>query len=474
MFHLITVLATLRIARCLQLVHSNVRFTQPDVARWAAPLALALPIFHARFSIATLEYSLALAAVMSAWTVLLKPPSRIREATAIVLLAFAIGVPSLAIVFPVVWGSVSWIHRGRSTSSDFMRKLLRYGYVPAIPLVYSLIFDRLLNTKDKFRVSRDGLIDFGNDLLRLIGLMAVVLVVTHSFWRQMFHHWLRIAVAAGLSYFALFPYFAVGYKPLFDFMPWKMREAVKDVALDRLSIVLPVLVVIAALTVFFMRARNRFSINSFGYLAISTALVFGAATTVFGPMDWDSRHWLVAWPALASLFVAMLGGVGETARRAVAISTFAVLVAASLWISSEYLVDSLKQKAIVGAVQREVLDSRLLDPSPDEYVYVVVDVRTEAQELNARFRKLRPYEWWGLVASGLDISPNRVKLLEREDLGVRRRQSCSIREEGIIMRPQVTSSRWEALSRLNVKVGLEAKKLVLCEPRVEFGWPRDP
>jgi len=473
-FHALIFIAAVVMAGTLPGLIANTRFTDVGLARWAAPFALVMPVFHARFSIATFEYSVALAALLVAWQQLLRDQRKWRLAIAVTLLVFAVGVPSLAIVYPLIYFTVSLRDNGHRFSASLWKALATRAYIVIVPLGYALVFQRLLNTRNKFRISRDGLIDFNNDLIRLVVVLAVLLLIVFRFKRRLLGSCWRIGLAILLSYLALFPYFAVGYKPLFDFMPWKMREAVREVAVQRLLIALFVLTLLSVVVFLLIERSMSIGLGSFGILGVLAAIVLGASTAVLGPMDWDSRHWLIAWPGLALLFVALLRPVDAHQRRAVGMIIFTVLAASSTWISGEYVVDSLKQRAIVDAVGREFVEQDLPDLRKADLAFVVVEFTDRTQALNARFRKYRPYEWWGMVADGLNVPPERLKLLEREDLGVGRRKVCRVRREGVIITPVVQSTYLETLLSLRATVKLQPRTITLCDPRVEYGWPRDP
>jgi hypothetical protein len=473
-FHLLVIAASVVMARSLQVILFATRLVEPKVAAWAGPIALSLPVVHARVSIATFEYSIAIAALLCAWALLLRHEGTLRELWAALLLIFSVGVPSLAIVFPIIWMTTILQRSSYRLSRRSLTAALRFLYVPLIPVLYSAVFQFVLNTKNKFRMSRDGLIDFNNDFLRLILVATVVLLIVRRFGPTWFSFSWRLAVGVFAAYVALFPYFAVGYKPLFDFMPWKMRSDVKEVAIPRLAYVGLSLLVIATL-VFFVTTRGlQRRLSGLTIPVILAAVFFGSATAVLGPMDWESRHWLIAWPALAALFTIALAGLRDHVRRPAAIATLVVFALSTSLISSEYVVDSMKQRAIIQAVRQEAEQLQVRSTADGGYTVLVYFVNSP-NKLNARFRKLRPYEWWGLIAKGLNVDPQKLKMLEPEDFDLLvRHLTCASPVSVLQVEPEITSSRMSALSRLKVDVELHGRLIQLCNTRVRFGWPRDP
>jgi len=153
-------------------------------------------------------------------------------------------------------------------------------------------------------------------------------------------------------------------------------------------------------------------------------------------------------------------------------ATFVVLVASSIAISSEYFVDVLKQRAIIDEAGKQ-LSSFISDDLKDSAdVVIVVYQKPASNELNARFREYRPYEWWGLLAEGLRIPNSRVRVLAPKDVEATAVENCVPSVEAIAIKPMVYSARREALTRFKVRVDLDPNLLDVCDVEPTDGWPR--
>jgi len=472
-FHVVIVTASLVGAYAITKILTWVVFIPVELARWSGPIFLALPVFHARFSAATLEYSLGLATLLLAWSLLLESRRMLSEGTAVLLLIFAIGVPSLAILFPLIW--IHLVTRRISSRSvrDLMRLGLRYSYVLVIPLLFSLVFSKILNSANKYKVFSDGWIDWRNDFIRLLTVSVVIVGVAYWKDRSQLGRWVFAVAAGHLVYVSLFPYFQVGYKPLNDYLPWRMRYEIRESLPLRLLLPISMLAVLVIVVVLVANKGTLREYRLRSTPALVFAVVFGAAAISLGPLDWESRHWLIAWPCLV-VFLLALGAIGtESHFRLTAIGIFSVCLAASLYISSEYLVDSLKQKAILRATRLELVDLVAPVNDAENGVAVVVQLDRDSERLNARLRKYRPYEWWGLIASGLNIEPTQLKILEQSDYQLQAESTCAVPLRATSIYPKVLSSRWDALTSLRVDIRFDAREVRMCSISVIEGWPRD-
>ncbi len=442
------------------------------LAAWAGPLFLVLPVFHARFSAAVFEYLLALVCLLVGWQRLLVASSKRSWFLGVGLLLFAIGVPSLAILYPVLFAHLVW-RQAPESFGVLVKVAYRNIQVLLIPAIFAFGFSRVVNTKGKYEVSTGALLEFFRGLGALLTLLVLGFLVFRRLSFKNRRSWYWVSGLALLAYFGLFPYFAVGYNPLSDFLPWRMREDVLDGLLSRIALTVVFLGIIAATALTAVsRKLNRKEIIS-GLPTLVFVVGFGVVAVALGPMDWESRHWLIAWPVLAVLVLALVATAQLGIQKALVVTSFAVFLASSLLISSEYLVDSLKQKAIIRAVDEQLADALPTVSDSDSSYAVVVEISRNTNALNARYRTYRPYEWWGLVAKGMKVSPRLLRVLERGDLELQSNSTCSPPFRAFVIHPLVTTSRIDALTRMRVEVNLNPRPIDLCSLAVKNGYPRD-
>ena len=462
LFHTLIVVASVVGAYSLSRILAKISIFSPTACKWSGPLLLAMPVFHARFSVATLEYSLAIAALLSAWAVLLNSRSISSKYFSLVLLIFAIGVPSLAILFPLIWVHVTW----QFTKSKSLRAICRTAgqsiYLPLVPLLFALFFATFINSANKYRVSRDGLADWSNDFVRLLFVTILVLAVFHRFKRSSFAKWSLVALSGHLVYLTLFPYFAVGYKPLYDLQPWTMRVDLRNDWQMRLLIP-SILLFSIGVTVYSIVDRQLPKIlNRLGIFAFGFAVLFGAISVGLGPLDWESRHWLIAWPALVVLVLALVVSASEVFHRKLFASVFIIFLFSSLAISSEYFVDILKQRALVDAVTAELRNETQPISHLVKTRLFILETNSSTNLLNARFRVYRSYEWKGLLAEGLGVPPTAVNIFDSWQVREQRSVSCDHPFKATLIRPTVESSRINALTQFRVEVTFKAAPIDLC------------
>ena len=339
--------------------------------------------------------------------------------------------------------------------------------------MFAIVFSRAVNTKGKYSVSIEALLEFLRGLGVLLTLFVLIFLVIRWLGFVNLRNWYWVSGLVLLAYFGFFPYFAVGYNPLSDFLPWRMREEVLDGLLIRIAVTAMFLGAIGAAVLMAVSRR----INKKEVISSVPTLVFvvgfGAIAVAVGPMDWESRHWLIAWPLLAVLVVALVASSQPGIHRALVVTSFAVLLTSTLIISGEYLVDSLKQKAIIQTVYEELREDLATVSDSDSSYAVVVEITSQTNALNARYRTYRPNEWWGLLAEGMRVSPGLLRVLEIGDLELQSSSTCSSPYRAIMIRPLVTSSRLDALTRMRVEIDLNARPIELCSLVVKNGYPRD-
>lgn len=442
------------------------------LAAWAGPIFLAVPVFHARFSAAVFEYLFALVCLLIGWWCLLAVSGWRRWLFGMSLLIFAIGVPSLAILFPLLFAHLLWRQAPRSFGA-WTKAAYRNIQVLFVPAIFAIVFSRAVNTKGKYSVSIGALLEFLRGLGVLLTLFVLIFLVIRWLGFVNLRNWYWVSGLLLLAYFGFFPYFAVGYNPLSDFLPWRMREEVLDGLLLRIAVTVMFLGAIgAAVLMAVSRRMNKKEVIS-SVPTLVFVVGFGAIAVAVGPMDWESRHWLIAWPLLAVLVVALVASSQPGIHRTLMVASFAVLLTSTLIISGEYLVDSLKQKAIIQAVYEELREDLATVSDSDSSYAVVVETTSQTNALNARYRTYRPNEWWGLLAEGMRVSPGLLRVLEIGDLELQSNSTCSSPYRAIMIQPLVTSSRLDALTRMRVEIDLNARRIELCSLVVKNGYPRD-
>jgi hypothetical protein len=472
-FHLLMVVGSLVSAVSLSRIASYLPFTSKAISVWAGPLFLSLPVFHSRFSAAVLEYVLAVAALLAAWAILLRPLRSHDWLFSLPLVAYAIGVPSLAILFPFVWVHITWENSKSNHQLELLKSGVRNLHLLLVPAAYVYVFQVLLNTKSRYQPSVGALTEFFRALGVLVTVLLVIVLLAHRWQPQNRRNWYWVSGLVLLAYLGLFPYFAVGYNPLSDFLPWRMRQEVLEGFLPRIALTVVFLGVIGAVVLMAINRKANSKEVISGFPALFFVVGFGALAVVAGPMDWESRHWLIAWPILAVLVVALVAVSQPGIHGALVVSSFAVLLTSTLIISGEYLVDSLKQKAIIQAVDEELREDLATVSDSDSSYAVVVETTSRTNALNARYRTYRVYEWWGLLVEGMRVSPGLLRVLEIGDLELQSNSTCSSPYRAIMIQPLVTSSRLDALTRMRVEIDLNARRIELCSLVVKNGYPRD-
>ncbi|NDC46283.1 MAG: hypothetical protein EBZ68_01760 [Actinobacteria bacterium] len=472
-FQLLILLSSAITAVALSRIMRKAPGISPEIASWTGPFCLVLPVFHARFSAAVLEYSICLAAMLLAWSILLETSKSRRWLLSLPLLIYAIGVPSLALLVPVAWVHLTYHDRLPTGKTWQLRSALRYWPLGVTPLAYAAIFQYLLNSKSRYQISVGALLEFTRGLLVLLVCAGITFLFVRSRQGQIPRRWYwAVGLTLG-AYIAFFPYFAVGYNPLADFLPWRMREGLTSSALSQLTLVL-ILLALAGAIAYIVAGRQLGSRSLFGAAPIILiSALFGALMVVFGPMDWESRHWIIAWPFLSLLLALLVGEFKTRHQFPTFISVFVVLLMSTTMISSEYLVDIFKQDSITSQIEKELSESiRSASPSDDRIVIVLEDDKT-VNSLNARKRSYRPYEWWGLLAQGLRVEPEQLLLLTTKDIELHQTESCTRSEfNAIAIQPSVRSTRIEALIDRRVRIELNPHLMTLCSLQSADGWPR--
>jgi len=459
-FHTLIIASSVLGAFSLTRIISKIPKANQLCVRWSGPLFLVTPVFHARFSIATFEYSVALTALLLAWALLVNQKTLVVRFSATVLLVYAIGVPSLAIVFPFVWLHMTWLDKSSKSFRNIFVAGVKSSYVLTVPALFSIFFVKLINTEGKYRASRDGLIDWSNDFIRFFLCTVVFIVLIYRFRKEHLTSWLIVLATLHLIYLALFPYFAVGYKPLYDLQPWTMRDNLRDEFLLRLTLPLLFLSVVFVVIYLWHQHWVRRKFGIFEVLSFCFATGFGAISIGFGPMDWESRHWLVAWPALIVFAISLTLRSNQILQKSLFVAMFAAFFTSSVLISGEYLVDTLKQRTLVNLVEEELDVYFRTNSSGSSLILLKTGESTE--KLNARSRSYRSYEWEGIINNGRNKSfrPFVVQSINafRKNLALK----CPYPIQAVLIEPKVRTSVFVALTQFKVDATFSPTKIELC------------
>lgn len=459
-FHTLIIASSVLGAFSLSQVVSKIPIANELCVRWSGPLFLVIPVFHARFSIATMEYSLALTALLSAWALLVNKRILIAKISAIALLIYAIGVPSLAIMFPFIWLHMTWLTKNPESFRKSFVNGLKNLYVLTIPGLFAIFFMKVINTEGKYRASRDGLIDWSNDFIRFFLVTVIFVALVYRLGKRHLTSWLIVSVTLHLIYLSLFPYFAVGYKPLYDLQPWTMRDDLRDEFLLRLILPLLILGFVFLATYACHKHWTLKKLGIYEILLFSFVTIFAAMSIGFGPMDWESRHWLVAWPTLVVFAISIASRANQILQKSLFAAMFSVFLISSVLISGEYFVDTLKQRALVSLAEEE-LDGFFRTNSAESPLILLKTVES-TEKLNARFRSYRTYEWQGIISHGLNGLSRPVVILPidvfRKNLAV----ECPHPIEAVLIEPKVRSSVFSALTQFKVDATFSPSKIELC------------
>jgi hypothetical protein len=448
-------------------------FPQESLA-WFGPLFMVIPVNHARLSGATFEYTASLALASAAWFLLLNHRGILAHLSAGLLLALAVGVPSTAVLFPFIFVSTVLVHSRTEAKRLAPREFFRYSYVLVIPLAYSVIYSRLLNSSAKYRVSLGGIKAFLLGFLGILALVVIVLAIVLLQTRRISQPIWAATLALLTCYVCLLPYLAVGINPLASFLPWRLGDEALNGLATRTLTSFVILSLIVLLLEWIQLARTNGGSQESHWLALVLFAGLCLVVITFGPRDWESRHWLVAWPLIVVVVLLLVTVVAPKSQQVLAQKVFLVALLATSLISSEYYVDSLKQKSLVGAVRRELLPLAANNQIMTDPLIVIVEGTPTSRNLDARARFYRSHEWWGIVTIGLASERINLWVLERDDLAQGDETGCAQPYSAVKLFPRVNTSKWEALAQGSVDVTLTPQVVDrVCVSTIRAGWPRD-
>lgn len=471
-FHVLMIISIIVIAASLSAIVSKTSFLSAGLKKWVGPVCLAMPVFDARFASSVLEYCFGLAALLSAWRLLISPRSKAKEFLALVLLVYAIGVPSLAILFLPLW-----LHATvrESSNQDLMGRIsagLRYSIILAIPVVFVPIFQAIVNSDSRFGPALGGIGTFLRGLLVLLILGGIGLSIL--WYRQCgnFDAWLTTAGLGIAAYCGFFPYYAVGYSPFQHLFLWRNNRPELWTPFISVPVGALILLTVWILVTLKFARRESPTVLVSGLLVMVFVILFGTSAYALGPFGWESRHYLIFWPLITVFLLALIATVRKEHQQTLATASFVVLLVATLGIASEWLVDSILQKSIMKVVSVD------LNPVPAEvagisYV-IIVEQTAEYTKLSARGRSADAAEWRGLIARGLNIEPFSMRLLHPEDFKRQMNRKCAEPIAATYFRPEALSSRLEVLTRFQVRFRLNARTVSVCDVSESYPWWFNP
>lgn len=139
-------------------------------------------------------------------------------------------------------------------TSSFLAIALKNSFVLVIPVVYSVVFSIIVDSGGKYEPSVGAIVEFARLFTIFLAFGVLAITAVRRLVPSKFTSVLK-AVAVGMgAYVGLLPYFAVGYNPLSDFLPWRMREDAKASMGSRLLAILAI--EIAMLTVLVLLQRR--------------------------------------------------------------------------------------------------------------------------------------------------------------------------------------------------------------------------
>jgi hypothetical protein len=432
---------------CLFQIVKKLGFFSLNECKLLSLIFILLPINPARYSVQTFEYSLSYFFFFLGWYLLVCKPNRFLRLLVPLALALAVGTPSLLVfcALPII-DSLTKAHP--KSRSEITRWILRHIDLFVVPLAFGILFRDSQGTSQKYGVSKFGLLD---SIMSGVILLFVIGFVLRKHWSSDQAKRIAVLVTAGITlvWLATIPYWAIGYNPIQEWVPGIFSIRARD-WFSPLSHLTQIGGIGLAVLAFIIISKVRFQ-NKGVLVFYLTVGIFLFSNYQLGPMDWDSRIRLL-WPlGLAVVAIGLLGAVPLQFQRVSQIILLIGLVATSATISAEYYVDSLKQNALIESIGR-------LDNLPESAVIVVYE---SDRKLNARERKIRNYEWSGMVNSAFPNRTTELVVVTAKEIDV---LSCPVIENAVLLSPTIMSSRLSALLKRKValKIDLKFEDIHVC------------
>ena len=188
---------------------------------------------------------------------------------------------------------------------------------------------------------------------------------------------------------------------------------------------------------------------TFPYLAVGQFANISDWVTTWLPdtSDWDSRHQLLQGLGFATLGAAFLNTVHSKLFNRYFILMVVGCIVLNSGIYSSYYVDGLKQRDIIEILKAQEARLEGID---------LFDVVDEALDLNARGRKIRDYEWEGMLETALNRP---VRIASSQSVS----QKCQTAVIGKILTLRKISGRLKALITRGRVVEVEVSDLFGCQ-----------
>ena len=322
----------------------------------------------------------------------------------------SVSMPSVVIMIPLMVAHRTFRIHARFRIMKFVKTAFASPEIYLPVVMYAFIFKLILNSSDKYRFS------FGATLAWIRLTIAALVVLTafqliqkkvggsKAFRRQ-------TSIGVSMIVIALFPYFAIGYNPLRSFLPnlWRIEYIQKNEI--KLGLVFIFMVVSACISETWLNKRmlNLKSLTIIGTMAVPTALL-----AVIGPLDWDSRLWILTIPGFAIIYNSLNSTL--CGRNTVPSGLIAMLLTATMIVSSEYFLDFQKQTAFEHAIA-EIQDSdNRFKLESNGSLSIFIDRNEYSKKYTARDRVYRQYDFSGPISrtSGIPYSNILVYFQETE------------------------------------------------------------
>lgn len=184
-----------------------------------------------------------------------------------------------------------------------------------------------------------------------------------------------------------------------------------------------------------------FPYMALGHFANLRSLLIGL---VPGESDWDSRHQLLTPLGLSVLFVGVVNYF-QIGRRVQIMKVVLVICACLSWtFTHEYYLDSIKTRGVIDAFAKLDL--------PKSTSSVLID--DQATRFNARGRRVRPYEWDGMMKIA-----NKSLSIKTDVIGF---VDCSISTPDFVLAILSTHGRLRTLVTRDAGISIESHAVSPC------------
>ena len=181
------------------------------------------------------------------------------------------------------------------------------------------------------------------------------------------------------------------------------------------------------------------------FISIGVTSLLAAIFAVVGPLDWDSRLWILTIPGFAILFYAL----NLTGTSKAPIGLIVILFIANTLISSEYFLDLQKQTAFMNAIALNQDSSSRIELGNKNELTIYVDRTQYSKNDTARDRAYRQYEFSGPISKMTGIPYSRLSIqFDNSELPFVR--YCSSKPEVNILIPIIESESLRSIFELKL------------------------